>query len=347
VAAVFVLIVLLGGVRVQVNDDVRLLQSSSPELLAEQRRVMRLTGIANPAQFLLVEADTPEAVLQAEEAVRTSLDLVRARGLIDGYQAVSQWVPSVARQREDATILDRRVYAPGGWLERLAGRLGQPASWVEASRIARRAAFANTLRVEAWLDSPVSEPFRHHWLGRSEHGFASVILFQGIHGQEGVNALRGVAQHSAGAVWVDRVESASALLGVFRREITVVLGVGYLLVLATLIVRYGRAAWSVLAPTAMASLSAVALFGWLGLTVNLFTVLALLLVLGMGIDYSIYLHEERRDPARAWLGVSLSAMSTLLSFGLLAFSRTPALEIFGFTMLCGVGLAWLLAPSIN
>ena len=39
-----------------------------------------------------------------------------------------------------------------------------------------------------------------------------------------------------------------------------------------------------------------------------------------------------------------AAASTLLSFGLLALSATPALHAFGLTLLFGVFLAWLLTP---
>jgi predicted exporter len=184
-------------------------------------------------------------------------------------------------------------------------------------------------------------------LGQTQHGVASVILLHDIQGQTGLKAIRAIAQGTPGVVWVDKLENTSSLLGAYRRRIGVVVGLGYLLVLATLIARYRRAAWRVIAPTVVASAAVCALFGWVGITFNLFTVLALLLVLGIGIDYGIYLYEEREEATRAWVAVSLSAMSTLLSFGLLAFSRTPALQIFGLTMLCGVGLAWLLAPSFN
>jgi predicted exporter len=346
-AAVFIVGASLGVLRVQVNDDIRLLQNSSQSLIEQQRHVMRLTGTPNPAQFLLVEARTPEAVLQAEEAAREALDRILDRGLIASYQAVSQWVPSVARQREDYALLDQRMYAQGGWLEQLARHLGLPASWLDAPRKAYRATGSKNLHVDEWLTASVSEPFRHQWLGQTEHGFASVILLHDIQGQTGLEALRAIAQGTPGVAWVDKLENISSLLGAYRQRIGAVVGLGYLLVLATLIARYRRAAWRVIAPTVVASVATCALFGWVGITFNLFTVLALLLVLGIGIDYGIYLYEEREDATRAWVAVSLSAASTLLSVGLLAFSWTPALQIFGLTMLCGVGLAWLLTPSFN
>ena len=49
-------------------------------------------------------------------------------------------------------------------------------------------------------------------------------------------------------------------------------------------------------------------------------------------------------PAPALLGVLLASFATLLSYGLLAFSHTPALRGFGLTLGAGVLAATLLAP---
>jgi predicted exporter len=95
----------------------------------------------------------------------------------------------------------------------------------------------------------------------------------------------------------------------------------------------------------LASIAALALLGLAGQGLQLFHVLALMLLLGVGVDYGIFLQEEpsRRDPI-AWLAVVLSALGTILSFGLLALSRTPALQAFGLTMLIGTATVWFLAP---
>ena len=65
--------------------------------------------------------------------------------------------------------------------------------------------------------------------------------------------------------------------------------------------------------------------GWLGESLQLFNVLALILLLGIGVDYGIFLLEHDGDGS-AWLAVVLGAASTLLSFGLLGLSGTPALR---------------------
>ncbi len=104
-----------------------------------------------------------------------------------------------------------------------------------------------------------------------------------------------------------------------------------------LLPRYGRRAWRVLAPTGTGILFTVAVLGMIGQPVQLMHVLALLLLLGMGVDYGIFLEEAhgvRR--ARGWLAVVLASTSALLSFGLLGLSATPALHFFGVTMLIGI-----------
>jgi predicted exporter len=73
-----------------------------------------------------------------------------------------------------------------------------------------------------------------------------------------------------------------------------------------------------------------------------------MLLLGIGVDYSIFLHERPTQAHyTAWLAVGLSAASTLLSFGLLGLSKTPALQAFGFTLLIGIATAWLIVPCFG
>ena len=76
---------------------------------------------------------------------------------------------------------------------------------------------------------------------------------------------------------------------------------------------------------------------------QLLTVLTLLLVLGMGVDYAIFF-QARHSDNRAFVAITVAASLTILSFGLLAFSSTPALHALGLATTLGIGLTWLLTP---
>ena len=84
--------------------------------------------------------------------------------------------------------------------------------------------------------------------------------------------------------------------------------------------RYGRRAWRAwMRRRRSRPLGTLALLALFGQPLQLFNVLALALLLGIGIDYGIFLLEgEHADAGSAWLAVVLGAAGTWLSFGLLA-----------------------------
>jgi predicted exporter len=98
-----------------------------------------------------------------------------------------------------------------------------------------------------------------------------------------------------------------------------------------------------LAP-ALAAWITLGLLGYAGVTLNLFHVLALLLVLGIGIDYSIFFAESQNERDTTMLAVILSTITTLLSFGLLALSQTAAIRSFGIVVSIGMVCALLFSP---
>lgn len=321
------------------SDDVRQLQSSPVELMREQRVVAELLALPSPAQFYLVRGSDPEELLQREERLTQRLDAEVARGRLAGYSAVSGWLPSAQQQHADA-LLNARV--EGAVLAGVAGTLGEAP--------ARPTFAADPLDVQRWLAHPVSSAARAQWLGRIDGAETSVVLLRGLHDPAVLPALAEVAAGLDGVRWVDKPGEISALLGRYRVAMGGLLVLGHVLVLVALALRYGRRAWRAWLPAALASVATLALLGALGQPLQLFNVLALLLLLGVGVDYGILLLEhagDDDDEHSAWLAVALGAGSTWLAFGLLALSSTPALRAFGLTLGIGLFIVLLLAPTLR
>jgi predicted exporter len=215
----------------------------------------------------------------------------------------------------------------------------------------RRAPFdVAPLMLAPWLASPAAAAARSLWIGavpRRDDGtaFASVVMLRGVRDVASLPDIASSADGLPGVRWVDQVQSVSALLGRYRHTMGLLLIAGHAAVLLALMLRYGRRAWRAWIPTAVATLGTLALLALFGQPLQLFNVLALALLLGIGIDYGIFLLErENADAGSAWLAVVLGAASTWLSFGLLALSSTPALRSFGLTLLFGILIVWFVAP---
>ena len=338
---VAVAIAAVGLPQLRIDDSVRSLQGVPADVMAAQMRIADLLGLPSPAQYFIVEADDVESLLQREEELTDVLSLERRRGEISGWQALSDAVPSLARQQQNAA---RVLAVEAAVRERLFAALGGAADATTAASpsptTTDRPLPAPPLTLEAWLASPLSTADRGLWLGERDGRVASLVRVSGLRPDD---LPMMAAQAGDGVRWVDRTADYSALLATYRVQIQNWLLIGVLAVGAALALRFGRDAWRALVPTVLAGAVALGVQGLVGEPLQLFNVLALMLLLGVGVDYGIFLVEHQDDGA-SWLAVSLGAVSTLLGFGLLALSQTPALHGFGLTMLVGVGAVWLLSP---
>lgn len=324
-----------GLLQLRASDDLRVWQGSPARLQQMQVQAGRLLGTPSVAQFYLVRGGTAQEVLEREEALKRVLDPVVARGAFSGYAAVSDWVPSLRQQEADARLRQRVEQ------QVLAG-----VNEVLGEKLVRRPGAAQPLTLQAWLAAPASAAARALWLGEADGQFGTVVMLQGLQDAALLPELQRIASQVEGVRWVDRAGEVSAVLARYRVAMTALLVAGHVLVLAALWSRFRREAWRAWLPTALASVLAVAVQGWVGQPFQLSHVLALLLLLGMGVDYGIFLLEHDGDGA-AWLAVVLGAASTWLAFGLLALSSTPALHAFGLTLMIGIAAVWALSPLLR
>ena len=341
-ALAFLVVLAPGWLHLKRDDDVRSLSNRSPSLLQQEARIRALTGFEIGTQFLLVEGDSAENVLRREEQLVARLQELAAKGELSHYQAISSFVPSAARQTENRSLVGERVLADGAQLERALDRAGLRKGIAPELERAYRASEGRLLEPQAWLASPAAAPFRQLWLGKTESGYASVVVPFGV---RNATALAEAAHAVEGVACLDKAASVSRLFREYRNSFSYGLAAAVLVVLCVLARRYGwRGGAAVLLPTLLGIAAALGLSGYSGVPMTLFSIMALMLVLGVGVNYAIFLVEGRGREGTAFLAVLLSAATTVLSFGLLAFSGTPALAQFGRMLVAGIGVAVLLAP---
>jgi len=108
-----------------------------------------------------------------------------------------------------------------------------------------------------------------------------------------------------------------------------------------------------LLPIGMGVTAVLAVMYYSGQALNLFHIVSLPLIIGLGADYGIFMvcrpeQSAKHQTARA---VLFSGLTTLCGFGVLVLARHPALHSIGMTVLTGVGAAMITAlwvvPALN
>jgi predicted exporter len=177
-------------------------------------------------------------------------------------------------------------------------------------------------------------------------GFISMV-----HGLRDESLLRERLADVPGARWIDVEAVLSEAYRAYRAQMIRLLTLGLLAVLALVALRH-RALRPTLVATAPALLGGASALGALalaGVEVNLLSLVALLMVVGMGVDYGVLLAEagdDERVRRATLLSVVVAGASTIVGFGLLVSSRQPALFSIGSTAAVGVLACLVLAPAI-
>ena len=118
------------------------------------------------------------------------------------------------------------------------------------------------------------------------------------------------------------------------------LAVALALMFAALTVFFRARAFITLLPSLVALLCVA---GWLGITgtnVNLFHLLACFLLVGLGVDYTVFLHGGGRA---AFKPAVCSLLTSVAGFGALAFVSFPVVNAFGIVLALGLPTAFFAA----
>lgn len=328
--------------QLNIQDDVRALQKPDEKLLKIEHWAQSIGQQKMASQFFLVEASNDENLLIKQELLTSSLRILKEENRLGGYSALSDFVPSSARQQETKALLSPIINNKNGSLDRIASQIGLPKKTVTAYRATFAKYKNNAVKLSEWLQHPASKPYRHLWLGKTKRGSVGLVQLGKIND---IAALNAIAQEQPGVYFVDKVATYASLFEKYRKQIGWITVISYLLIWLLLISRYGikKSTLTMLVPILSCG-ATIGAMGLLGEPFTLFHMMALLLVLGIGIDYSIFFSETRENPSTTMLAVTLSAFTTILAFGLLAFSHTEAIKAFGLVIAIGVIINLILSP---
>lgn len=332
-AAVSLAYILLGGV--STNDDPRRFFHVSPALLQQEQTVSALTQVYEPGRYLLIRGQQPQQVFDALERLYQYPGVSRA-----SVTGISDWLASPATQQSNYKQ-QAKLYEDNGALDNFAAALGLPASSVAPVKKAYIDAKGEVLSVAGLTEKiPALPP-----LWTEQNG--QIYSFALIRKNSDLEALAVAAEAIPAIEYVNTLGNATRALKSQRETGAMLLLVAYALVGLLLALWYRRAAAALmLLIPACASVIAVAMVAAFGQALNVFHIMALFLVLGLGMDYIIFAREMAAKPDTTQQAILLSAVTSLLSFGLLAFSAMPVVQAFGSIILIGNTINFIAAISL-
>ncbi|MDO4937570.1 MAG: MMPL family transporter [Sutterellaceae bacterium] len=324
VLGVVALVATTGMMRLTTTDELRLLTKLPENLQIEQQHVAQILAPESPAQFFVVRASTSDAVIGSVQALIAELKKAQSDGTIAGFRTGLGMLTSSAEQLKTY----RLVHAANARARELVEQ--KLSTQVKAALPTQE----KVLNIGTWLKMPMAQPMQSFWIDQNQ----ALVMLSGVT-PASLAKLEAIGKALTHVEFVNTTGEISASLAVWRDLVAKILFVAFAAMAVILFAIYKKQSLRMLVPSAFGILVTLGIVGWLNIPFSLFTVLPLILLLALGVDYSVLLYS-RTSNTTVHLSVFLAAISTILSFGLLSFSATPALHYFGITLWVGIAAVW-------
>ncbi|PTT24282.1 MMPL family transporter [Pseudomonas sp. HMWF021] len=324
-----------GLVQLQSKNDIRQWVGAPQRLTDEAQTIARITGYQPTSQFFLVRGANQQQLLERQAALSERLQQLVSLDKLQGYLALDQLLSPPSQQQQVREALSK---LPQYWQPLLD--LGVPLAALQTELQQLQNLPAED--IDAALAGPLGEPYRTLWLGPTDDGVAAMTSLQGLNNP---SLLRVQALDLPGVMLVDRLGELNNVFAATQISAAELKLASCVLIVLVLIVPFGfGGALRIVSLPLLAALCSLASLGWLGQPLTLFSLFGLLLVTAISVDYAILMREQVGGAAVSLLGTLLAALTTWLSFGLLAVSSTPAVSNFGLSVSLGLAFSFILAP---
>jgi len=327
------------------NDDLASLAPIPAAAKDRDRALREELGAPDVRYFFVARATSREGALQKSESLEPLLQEGMAKGWLNGFDVPSRYLPSRETQEARRAALPVRAVLARNLEEAgrdLPFRTGLFTPFLDAVELARSGPFIDHATFgDSALSRKIGSLLRH-----DEDGWVVLAPLRSV---RDAGSLRRVAER-AGYQLVDLKADSNRLVSGYRAESLRLITLGLLCTAALLFfsLRSIPRALRVLTPALGAVVLVVAILLLSGNRLSLFNLVALLLVVGIALNYALFFERPQRDAgerARTQLSLLICGGTTLSAFGCLAFSEIPVLHAIGVTVALGSLLSLALAAA--
>jgi len=344
--------------RVGFNDDLAALNYEPKHLKQAERRLDTLVNYTAKSIYLAAYGHTFDEAATRNARLYHQLAALEEQGTVESFQSVG----GIALSENDQWARIRRwnQFWSGDKKNRLIQQLvaeGRGLGFKESTF----QPFVETLsRAFSPLDtgdqSTLKSLFFDEFVGSSD-GLTTITSIVKVRGNDAAASVQKVADTQEGVLSIDRKHLQEKLLGNLEADFNKLFFFGSIAVFVITFIFFGSLEITLLTniPIFLGWLITLGLMGAFGVQFNAFNIIITTLIFGLGVDYSIFVTKGllegytygSRDMPAYKSGVAMSALATLLCFGILVFAKHPAIRSISIIPLIGLLVVVLMSFSIQ
>lgn len=341
--------------KVRFNNNIADLNYVPEAMKASEQQLESLGSIGAKSIYLSVYSDTTESLLHLNNSIERQLKQLQIEGIVEDYTSVGgvvlskenqhrklgQWNDFWAEQGVDSIV--QRV-------NQAAIKLGFNESAFQSLETLLNKEY-DILSIEDY--ETMNTLFLDEFYANKD-GFqtlSTIVKTDSINREKAIEAL---AQNNL--ILIDRKHLNEQFLGQIKEDFKSLMNYSFIAVFIILLLFFRRVELALLSivPIVLTGLVTTGFIYILDLELNIFSTIVTTLVLGLGIDFSIFMTsglQQKYTTGEHHLkvyrtSILLAVLTTILSIGVLIFAKHPALKSISLISLIGITAAMLITFSL-
>ena len=317
-------------------------------LISNDRFVGKVLNPFEINEYILIVGQSEQKVMDDAEILKSQLKQLKSDEMISEYLLISDFLPSANRQLESYRAYQSVVQSDTEVMKSFFESMSLTAKDISRMKWAYENVNTNEILSPTEWSQMVPEEQRSLWLGKIGDEYVSLVKLKGVSNEEAIQSL--------GNKNVKYVNNINDLNEKMAKQVSVSvknLLFAYLIAMVIILAVFKTfRALTIIAFPAVSSLLTLSIIAILGIEYNFFHLMGLYLLLGVGLDYGIFLFKGRdseigADIKNCFFAVTLSVLTTTFAFGFMSFANLPVIKSFGEILFVGGAVNFLLLPLYN
>src|SRR5690554_1551823 len=341
--------------KVRFNNNIADLNYVPEAMKASEQQLESLGSIGAKSIYLSVYSDTTESLLHLNNQLESKLRKLQVDGVVEDYTSVGRIVLSKENQKEK--LQQWNDFWGDSKADSIISRVNQPAMNLGFNKDAFKSLEKLLTKEYPILSIADYESMNTLFLNEfysSKNDFQTLSTIVKTDGQHRSEAIESLSQDNL--VLIDRKHLNEQFLGQIKDDFKSLMNYSFFAVFLILIIFFKRIELAILSiiPIVLTGLVTAGFIYLLDLELNIFSTIVTTLVLGLGIDFSIFMtsglqHKYTTGENHLKIyrtSILLAVLTTVLSIGVLIFAKHLALKSISLISLIGITAAMFITFSL-
>jgi predicted exporter len=336
------------AVTVRFDNNLQNMNYVDPDLKKVETELSGRFGDISTSNLIVSAGGTLEQALQLNDRVYQELSVSKKDSIISSFYNTSLFLPSIRKQKKNISRIQSRDWQEVfRKVQKISAQIGFKSDTFQPffQKIQSLGATNDYIQLGDYTESIFSSLINQFIISSNKKYYVLSYFKAPEITPQVKEMIERINKIDANVYYINQVSLFKDIILRLNKEMIELTVITLIVIFLVLLIHYRNLHKSFLAifPTILGIIISIGFLNLIGISLNIMSFFSIILLIGIGLDYGIFVLDSVDNPNNNHISqaISLAALSTIISFGMLIFSKNGVLSSIGIIIFIGISTTML------